>query len=81
MTYAYKCRQCQTYTEVEQRMTDEPLKTCGHCGGSIHRVMFPPGIVFKGSGFYKTDYAHGRTPLYDAPTTTVEACEVPKPKE
>jgi len=38
-------------------MTDEPLSTCPECGGAIHRVFYPAGIVFKGSGFYKTDHA------------------------
>ena len=37
-------------------MTDEPLTICPECGGSIHRLFFPAGIVFKGSGFYKTDH-------------------------
>ena len=40
-------------------MTDEPLTTCPKCGQHIRRVLFPAGIVFKGSGFYKTDHAHG----------------------
>ena len=38
-------------------MTDEPLTICPECGGHIRRVLFPAGIVFKGSGFYKTDHA------------------------
>jgi len=37
-------------------MTDDPLETCPECGGHIRRVFFPAGIVFKGSGFYKTDH-------------------------
>ena len=37
-------------------MTDEPLTICPECGGHIRRVLFPAGIVFKGSGFYKTDH-------------------------
>ena len=40
-------------------MTDEPLTICPQCGQHIRRVLFPAGIVFKGSGFYKTDHAHG----------------------
>lgn len=39
-------------------MTDEPLTICPKCGQHIRRVLFPAGIVFKGSGFYKTDHAH-----------------------
>jgi len=37
-------------------MTDDPLTTCPECGGVIRRVLFPAGVVFKGSGFYKTDH-------------------------
>ena len=40
-------------------MTDEPLTICPRCGQHIRRVLFPAGIVFKGSGFYKTDHANG----------------------
>ena len=40
-------------------MTDEPLTICDECGGHIRRVIFPPGIVFKGTGFYKTDHRNG----------------------
>ena len=36
-------------------MTDDPLTTCPRCGQHIRRVLFPAGIVFKGSGFYVTD--------------------------
>ena len=40
-------------------MSDDPLTICPKCGQHIRRVLFPAGIVFKGSGFYKTDHAHG----------------------
>lgn len=39
-------------------MTDEPLTDCPECGGHIRRVLYPAGIVFKGSGFYKTDHSN-----------------------
>ncbi len=55
-TYEYLCRQCGHRFEAWQHMTDEPLKVCPKCGAEIHRVLFPAGIVFKGSGFYKTEY-------------------------
>ena len=38
-------------------MTDDPLTTCPECGSHIRRVVYPAGVVFKGSGFYKTDHA------------------------
>jgi len=37
-------------------MTDDSLTTCPECGGNIRRVLFPASVVFKGSGFYKTDH-------------------------
>lgn len=37
-------------------MSDEPLSVCPECDGTIRRILFPAGIVFKGSGFYKTDH-------------------------
>jgi putative FmdB family regulatory protein len=54
-TYEYLCRVCTHRFETWQKMTDDPLTTCPECGGTIRRVLFPAGVVFKGSGFYKTD--------------------------
>jgi len=55
-TYEYLCQDCSHRFEVWQRITDEPLSICSECGGHIRRVYYPAGIVFKGSGFYKTDH-------------------------
>lgn len=57
--YEYLCQACNHRFETWQKMTDEPLTVCAECGGHIRRVIFPPGIVFKGSGFYKTDHGNG----------------------
>ena len=58
-TYEYLCNNCSHRFEIWQKMTDDPLTTCPRCGQHIRRVLFPAGIVFKGSGFYKTDHANG----------------------
>ena len=58
-TYEYLCKSCGHRFEIWQRMSDEPLSVCPECGADIRRVVFPAGIVFKGSGFYKTDHANG----------------------
>lgn len=58
-TYVYACRQCDDRTEVVQKMSDDPLTECGKCGGGLRRVLFPPAVVYKGSGFYVTDYKNG----------------------
>ncbi|HEX9056529.1 MAG TPA: FmdB family zinc ribbon protein [Ktedonobacterales bacterium] len=54
--YDYRCQSCGTRFEVWQKMTDDPLTTCQTCGGPVRRVLYPAGIVFKGSGFYSTDH-------------------------
>jgi putative FmdB family regulatory protein len=58
-TYDYLCQTCSHRFETWQKMTAEPLTTCPECGSPIRRVLYPAGVVFKGSGFYKTD--HGST--------------------
>jgi putative FmdB family regulatory protein len=54
-TYEYECTSCGQHIEVFQRITEDPLTTCGACGGALRKVFHPAGIVFKGSGFYATD--------------------------
>jgi putative FmdB family regulatory protein len=60
-TYEYLCQTCSHRFETWQKMTDEPLTVCPECGNHIRRVLFPAGVVFKGSGFYKTDYGNGKS--------------------
>lgn len=55
-TYVYACKDCEHQFETLQKMTDEPLTECPKCKGKIARVLFAPGIVFKGSGFHINDY-------------------------
>ena len=54
-TYEYVCTECGDHTEVVRSFADAPLTTCTVCGGALRRVFSPVGIVFKGSGFYRTD--------------------------
>ena len=56
-TYGYTCEKCEKHFEVFQKITDKPLKKCPACSGKVNRVFYPVGIIFKGSGFYTTDYA------------------------
>ncbi|MCK4176551.1 FmdB family zinc ribbon protein [Aciditerrimonas ferrireducens] len=58
-TYEYVCTACGQHLEVVQSFADEPLRTCPACAGSLKKVFSPIGIVFKGSGFYKTDSRGG----------------------
>ena len=54
-TYQYTCTECGEPLETVQKFSDEPLTLCPACGGRLRKVFSPVGIVFKGSGFYRTD--------------------------
>ncbi len=54
-TYEYECQSCHQRVEAVQRFSDAPLSVCEACGGPLRKVFSGVGIVFKGSGFYKTD--------------------------
>ncbi len=54
--YTYACEACGRVIERRQSFSDSPLTVCDGCGGSLRRVLHPVGIIFKGSGFYNTDY-------------------------
>src|SRR5260370_36694406 len=58
-TYEYQCKSCEHRFEIWQKMTDNALTVCPECNGTIRRILFAAGIVFKGSGFYKTDHGNG----------------------
>jgi putative FmdB family regulatory protein len=69
-TYGYRCEKCGHEFEVLQRMSDEPGAECPTCGSRSRRLFFPAGIVFKGSGFYKTDSRKAGTDGSSSSTTT-----------
>jgi putative FmdB family regulatory protein len=54
-TYEYACTSCGEHLEVVQSFRDDPLNECPACGGRLRKVFGSIGVVFKGSGFYKTD--------------------------
>lgn len=56
-TYGYECLECKEKFEVIQRITDSALTQHDGCGGALRKLLYPVGIVFKGSGFYVNDYA------------------------
>lgn len=58
-TYQYRCTECGEDLEVVQKFSDDPLKVCPACQGSLRKVFSPVGIVFKGSGFYRNDSRKG----------------------
>ena len=58
-TYQYACTACGEQHEAVQAFTDAPLTECPACGGTLRKVFSAVGVVFKGSGFYKTDSRAG----------------------
>lgn len=54
-TYEYQCQACHQRVEAVQGFSDPALTRCEHCGGDLRKVFSAVGVVFKGSGFYKTD--------------------------
>lgn len=80
-TYVYRCKECGNEFEAVQKMSEEPLKTCPDCNGTVARLLFPPGIVFKGSGFHVNDYPGSKT-ASSAPASASEpaAKEESKPE-
>lgn len=55
--YEYECEVCRVHFERKQGWHDQPVQVCPECGGKVRKLIFPVGIIFKGSGFYKTDNA------------------------
>jgi len=56
--YEYQCEACNHRFEVIQKVSDKPIKKCVLCQGKVHKLLSAPGLLFKGSGWYVTDYAN-----------------------
>jgi putative FmdB family regulatory protein len=54
-TYSYACTECDDRFDVVQAFTDDSLTTCEKCSGRLRKLFHSVGVVFKGSGFYRTD--------------------------
>jgi putative FmdB family regulatory protein len=55
--YEYECQKCGRRTEKIEKVSGPHLKKCPHCGGPVERLLSPPAVQFKGTGWYVTDYA------------------------
>jgi putative FmdB family regulatory protein len=75
--YTYACDSCGAEIERRQSFSDPPLTVCESCGNALRRVLHPVGVIFKGSGFYNTDYknASGKNGKKDAESTESKPAE------
>jgi putative FmdB family regulatory protein len=64
--YEYLCEGCAHKFEIKQSMKDDPIATCTRCGQPVKRLISSPAIMFKGSGWYVTDYSDKLKPPSDA---------------
>ena len=55
--YEYLCQSCQHQFEVKQKFSDDPILSCVQCGQAVRKIISAPAIMFKGSGWYVTDYS------------------------
>ncbi len=74
--YEYECTDCGNRFEVLQGIAEKPNLHCGNCnnGGSIRRILSPGAFVFKGKGFYATDYKAKKQKKEKADTPACNAC-------
>ena len=77
-TYVYECKDCAHRFELFQSFSAEPLRTCPECHQvALRKVLFPAGVVFKGSGFYVND---SRGPRPKASTSDSKSGNGKKPE-
>jgi putative FmdB family regulatory protein len=72
-TYQYACADCGHEFEAFQTFSEVSLTTCPECKGEVRKIYSAVGVVFKGSGFYKTDSAKSTAVPTPAPTSTPKA--------
>jgi putative FmdB family regulatory protein len=80
-TYGYRCTKCGHQFEVFQRMSDEPIQTCPKCQAEVTKILYPSGVLFKGSGYYSTDYkGSGSSASSNGSGSTTESKPEAKPE-
>ncbi|MCX7927128.1 MAG: zinc ribbon domain-containing protein [Candidatus Omnitrophica bacterium] len=74
-TYEYECQNCTKKFEIFQSMTDQPINKCPTCGGTVKRLIgCGAGIIFKGPGFFVTDYKRSAKPTNESTTKKDNTC-------
>jgi putative FmdB family regulatory protein len=78
-TYEYRCKECGHEFELFQSMKDDPVECCPKCNGKVERLIGTgAGLIFKGSGFYATDY---RSDAYKKDAKADRNIDIPKKTE
>ncbi|REE96229.1 FmdB family zinc ribbon protein [Thermomonospora umbrina] len=73
-TYQYVCTECGEPLEVVQKFSDDALTECPACSGKLRKVFSAAGIIFKGSGFYRTDSrGGGKSPASTTPSSSTDS--------
>jgi putative FmdB family regulatory protein len=79
-TYQYACTECGHQLEAVQSFSDPALTECPVCHGKLRKVFSPVGVVFKGSGFYRTDSRGGsKTPTTEKPAAKTDTASSTSP--
>jgi len=76
--YEYVCQSCRHGFEVKQSFSDPPVSSCPQCGQAVTKIISAPAIMFKGSGWYVTDYSDKFKP---GPETKTEDKNAPAQKK
>ena len=80
-TYDYQCRSCGAVTEVIHSMLEDGPSVCEVCGGQLRRMLFPTGIIFKGSGFYRNDSRNDSSTTPSEPSSKPASAPAPAAPE
>ena len=80
-TYQYRCTECGEDLEAVQKFSDPALTTCPTCGGPLRKVFNAVGVVFKGSGFYRTDSRSGSKSDSDGDSSSSDKKTETKPAD
>ncbi|WP_040524401.1 FmdB family zinc ribbon protein [Gordonia effusa] len=68
-TYSYACTECDNKFDIVQSFSDDSLTVCPECSGKLRKLFSQVGIVFKGSGFYRTDNRSSSSSTSSSSTT------------
>ncbi|MGW6625878.1 FmdB family zinc ribbon protein [Nocardia sp. NPDC055002] len=72
-TYSYACTECDNRFDIVQSFSDDTLTVCPQCSGKLRKLFNSVGIVFKGSGFYRTDSRGGASTASEPAKTSSES--------